>query len=151
MNELIQFCLSWPVASTTIMAVLGVLIGSFLNVVISRLPRMMYAQWLQEAKEITETAQGKSLPSSPYNLCVPRSHCTSCQKSIPFYHNIPIVSFMVLRGRCHFCQETISWRYPVIEILSGIMLVSLYLLFGCSLQTLGYAVLRILTDCINLH
>jgi len=94
--------------------ILGLLIGSFLNVCIYRLPR-------QES------------------IVFPASHCTACQKPIRPYDNIPLVSFLFLRGRCRSCRAPISWRYPLIELLHGLGYLSILYQFGYSVQTLIYA------------
>jgi len=96
--------------------ILGTVVGSFLNVCIYRLPR------------------GES-------LAFPSSHCTSCGKAIRFYNNIPILSYLILRGRCADCGTPIPLRYPAVELISGIVLAGLYYKFGLSLETLFYAVL----------
>ena len=96
--------------------ILGTVVGSFLNVCIYRLPR-------------------------EESLAFPSSHCTSCGKAIRFYNNIPILSYLILRGRCADCGTPIPLRYPAVELISGIVLAGLYYKFGLSLETLFYALL----------
>ena len=96
--------------------ILGSVIGSFLNVCIYRLP------------------MGES-------IVFPPSHCTSCGRAIRFYNNIPILSYLILRGRCRDCGSRISIQYPLVELLSGVALTSVYYKFGLSLDTLFYAML----------
>ena len=92
---------------------LGLLVGSFLNVVIHRLPKMMEAEWAANCAELA----GKEVPEPPsHSTCrVPRSRCPHCQHQIRWYENIPVLSYLVLRGRCANCKAPISMRYPVIE------------------------------------
>lgn len=93
-----------------VVGLLGLLVGSFLNVVIYRLPLMMQA--------------GFHPVKSPVNLCFPRSHCPQCHTKIAAWHNIPLISYLLLRGRCRACQQRISVMYPIVEGLS--LLLSLY-------------------------
>lgn len=99
--------------------ILGLLIGSFLNVVIYRLPKMLERQWLAEYAELT----GNAAPAEevPFNLLVPRSHCTKCGRQIRWYENIPIASWLALRGRCSGCAAPISVRYPLVELAVGLL------------------------------
>jgi leader peptidase (prepilin peptidase)/N-methyltransferase len=96
--------------------VLGLAIGSFLNVVIHRLPKMMEREWQEQCAEL----RGESAPQpEKFNLIVPRSRCPACGHGIAAIENIPLVSWAVLRGRCAACGTRISARYPVVELLAG--------------------------------
>ena len=106
--------LRWLEAS--VISVLGLLIGSFLNVVIYRLPKMLERQWSDECTEMTGNAPQTS---EAFNLMVPRSRCPHCGHSIAWYENIPVVSYMVLRGHCSACKASISPRYPAVELATG--------------------------------
>lgn len=104
------------VMAAGLLGVLGLLIGSFLNVVIFRLPVMMEAQWKAECAELN----GQSAPDGPpFNLMVPRSRCRQCGHQLSWYENIPVISYLVLRGQCRHCQDPISLRYPLIELVNG--------------------------------
>ncbi len=105
-----------PALDAAILGVLGLLIGSFLNVVIHRLPRMLEAQW---AANCAELAGQPPEEGTPFNLVRPRSRCPSCQTPIRWYQNIPVLSWVALRGRCAQCQARISVRYPLIELLTA--------------------------------
>jgi leader peptidase (prepilin peptidase)/N-methyltransferase len=99
-----------------LLGILGLLIGSFLNVVIYRLPVMLEAQWKAECADM----RGQELPASaPFNLMVPRSRCQKCGHQLSWFENIPIVSYLVLRGKCRSCATPISVRYPLIELAVG--------------------------------
>lgn len=106
--------------------ILGLLIGSFLNVVIHRLPRMMQQQW---DAECTAYAQEHGLPAAAasadeaprYNLFTPHSHCPACQRAVRWYENIPVLSYLFLRGRCAGCGVHISLRYPAVELATGLL------------------------------
>ncbi len=90
----------------------GLLFGSFLNVVVYRLPKMMERQWQQEAAEMA----GQDAPEQePFNLMVPRSRCPHCGHAIAWYENIPVLSYLALGGKCSACKAPISARYPLIE------------------------------------
>ena len=107
-------------------AVLGLMVGSFLNVVIHRLPKMMEIGWQQQCAELsgkTPLSHAEDEPAhiSPYNLIVPRSACPHCNHVISAWENIPIVSYLLLRGKCRGCGAAISPRYPIIEAVSGML------------------------------
>lgn len=100
----------------TIGGVFGLLVGSFLNVVIHRLPRMMERQWAVQCAELA----GKEAPSAPaFNLLVPRSRCPHCERPIAWHQNIPVLSHLLLRGRCAHCKASIGLRYPLVELATG--------------------------------
>ncbi|MDR1967286.1 MAG: A24 family peptidase, partial [Burkholderiaceae bacterium] len=96
----------------------GLLIGSFLNVVIHRLPKMMERQWAAECAEMTGQP---AAPADPFNLLTPRSRCPRCGHQIRWFENIPIASYLWLRGRCSSCKAPIGLRYPIVELLTGLL------------------------------
>ena len=100
--------------------VLGLLVGSFLNVVIYRLPIILDRQWRRECAELHNNTD-VVLPTEPFNLVVPRSACPGCKAPITALQNIPVLSYLVLRGQCASCGIRISPRYPLIEALTGIL------------------------------
>ena len=105
-----------PAVATAVAAVLGLLVGSFLNVVIHRLPRMLERGWHAQCAEL----RGEAPPKEPtYNLVVPRSACPHCGHRIGAHENVPVVSWLVLRGRCSACKAPISARYPLVELLAA--------------------------------
>jgi leader peptidase (prepilin peptidase)/N-methyltransferase len=105
-----------PWFDATVFGVLGLLIGSFLNVVIYRFPLMLEAQWKTECAE----QAGKDLPTAKaFNLMVPRSRCLKCDHQIRWYENIPVLSYLFLRGKCSACATPISLRYPLVELATG--------------------------------
>src|SRR3990167_4402604 len=107
-----------PAAFIGACLILGLMVGSFLNVVIYRLPKMMELGWQQQCAEW----RGEHPPPPPaYNLVVPRSACPHCNRAISAWENIPIVSYLLLRGKCKGCGAAISPRYPIIEAISGML------------------------------
>jgi leader peptidase (prepilin peptidase)/N-methyltransferase len=101
---------------------LGLLIGSFLNVVIYRLPVMMEREWRSQAREVlADTPAPAEDDDAEFNLLRPRSRCQSCGTQIAAWHNIPVISWLLLRGRCAACGTGISPRYPIIELVSGLL------------------------------
>jgi leader peptidase (prepilin peptidase) / N-methyltransferase len=99
-----------------IFGIFGLLIGSFLNVVIHRLPKMMENQWAAEVAEFKgETPAQEAI----FNLMLPRSRCPKCAHQIQWYENIPVLSYLFLRGKCSACKTPISLRYPAIELVMG--------------------------------
>ncbi len=111
--------------------VLGLLVGSFLNVVILRLPVMMERRWQRECAEFT----GAPLPETaePFNLVTPRSRCPECGHLISALENIPVLSYLWLRGRCRHCGTAIPMRYPLVEILSALLAITVAWHFGLDL------------------
>jgi leader peptidase (prepilin peptidase)/N-methyltransferase len=107
-----------PFFFISLSAVVGLMIGSFLNVVIYRLPKMMERTWQQQCAEL----RGESVETLPaFNLSVPRSTCPDCGHKITVLENIPILSYLFLRGRCSQCRKKISWRYPMVELFTGVI------------------------------
>ncbi|MEN9903510.1 MAG: putative type 4 prepilin-like protein leader peptide processing enzyme [Pseudomonadota bacterium] len=113
MKDILASIWDWQLAG-----LLGLLVGSFLNVVIHRLPRMMEQRWRQECAELNDQPP---LPEPALGLMQPRSRCPSCGAPIRWYQNIPLLSFAWLRGRCASCRASISWRYPLVEAITGIL------------------------------
>ena len=124
------------------LGVLGLVVGSFLNVVIHRLPKMMERQWERESAEfVGEEFRGEELhEAKPYSLAFPGSHCPSCGAEITALQNIPVLSYFVLRGRCANCGVAISVRYPLVELLTAAIWILCGLSFGVS-NTLAAAML----------
>ncbi|MGP1715872.1 MAG: prepilin peptidase [Methylophilus sp.] len=113
--------------------VLGLLVGSFLNVVIHRLPKMMEREWHANCLDL----QGQNVPEQPkYNLVVPRSSCPHCGHMISALENIPVISYLFLRGRCKACKAAISIRYPLVEALTGALSFAVAVQYGYSHLTL---------------
>ncbi|WFP49562.1 A24 family peptidase [Methylomonas sp. EFPC3] len=98
--------------------VLGLLVGSFLNVVIYRLPLMMQAAWRRECREYLELPA--EAPGERFDLLLPASHCPACKAEIKAYQNIPVLSYVLLGGKCANCGNKIGWRYPSIEAFTGL-------------------------------
>ena len=112
---LLDGALAWPIA-----AVISLMVGSFLNVVILRLPKMMELEWQADIDEAAgkETADSES---QTFNLSKPRSRCNNCGHMIAWYENIPVISWLTLRGKCSNCGTSISARYPIIEALTALL------------------------------
>lgn len=114
--------------------VVGLMIGSFLNVVIFRLPKMMEREWQIQCAEL----RGEPLADiPPFNLVSPRSACPGCGHAITALQNIPVVSWLVLGGRCAACKTRIPARYPIVEILTGVLSAFVAWRFGASMAALG--------------
>lgn len=114
--------------------IIGLMVGSFLNVVIYRLPEMMKRNWLQQCAEL----HGKAIETLPtFNLITPRSACPHCGHKITALENIPIISYLALGGRCSQCQARISPRYPIVEAVTALMSGFVAWHFGYSLITIA--------------
>lgn len=123
-----------PLAFAALCGLIGLFIGSFLNVVIHRLPRMMEREWQAQAAEMRgEDPQ----PQDRFNLATPRSRCPHCGHLITALENIPVVSYVLLRGRCRHCGAGISRRYPVVELISAALSAYAGWHFGYGLATAG--------------
>jgi len=117
--------------------VLSLMIGSFLNVVIYRFPKMLEQGWYQECREFLADELKKSSPKEevPLTLSKPNSTCPHCQHSIRFYENIPVISWLLLKGKCSQCHNKISARYPIIEISTALLSLVIAQHFGVSSTT----------------
>ena len=122
-----------------VLLVLGLMVGSFLNVVIYRLPLMMEFRWRRDCCELLDVDQGKA--EAPLNLATPNSHCPHCKAAIKPWQNIPVVSYLLLGGKCGNCGTSISVRYPVIELVTGLMTLALGFYFEASVALLGVMLL----------
>ena len=109
-----------PAAFITVVIVLTLLIGSFLNVVIYRLPLMMQRDWRDQCDELREVLPD-DLPEGRFNLVVPRSRCPGCGATVKAWQNIPVLSYLLLGAKCANCRKSISARYPVVELLTAIL------------------------------
>ena len=122
-------------------SIFSLLMGSFLNVVIYRLPQMLEANWRAECNALLHPK--KRLPQTPLlNLWLPRSFCPHCKTTIPFWHNLPLLSFIILKGRCAFCKKSISMQYPLVELTCFLLSLAAILKFGLSIPLI-YALLFI--------
>jgi leader peptidase (prepilin peptidase)/N-methyltransferase len=123
-----------PALFTGLVFLFSLLIGSFLNVAIHRLPKMMEAEWHAQCAEL----RGEPVAESPrYDLWVPRSACPQCGHQITALENIPLLSWLWLRGRCSACRTPISARYPLVELLTALLSAAAAWKWGLSMQTLG--------------
>jgi leader peptidase (prepilin peptidase)/N-methyltransferase len=130
----------YPVVLYLNAAVLGLIVGSFLNVVIHRLPIMMEQEWREQCAELAGSGV-KNSNSQPYNLIQPRSTCPHCGHKITAWENIPVISYAALRGRCSSCRSPISLQYPAIELLTALLSVWVTARFGLSTATIAALVL----------
>jgi leader peptidase (prepilin peptidase)/N-methyltransferase len=127
-----------PVVATVTALFVGLCVGSFLNVVIYRLPKMLERGWQAQCAELRgETAA----PEPVYNLVVPRSACPACGQQIAALQNIPVVSWLMLGGKCASCKAPISARYPIVEILGGLLAAYAIWRFGATPRGLAACVL----------
>lgn len=115
---------------------LGLVVGSFLNVLVYRLPRMLESQW----RAHTDTPDLAAKEEPPFNLVTPRSHCPRCQHSLGWRENMPVLSFMMLWARCAYCKTPISWRYPAIELLTAVFFIWAFAQYGWGFEALAWAV-----------
>jgi len=117
-------------AFTAVVFAFTLLLGSFLNVVIHRLPIMMEREWREQADELVNTPPESDLPEGRFDLVVPRSRCPSCGTMITAAQNIPVISYLFLKGRCANCSASISARYPLVELMTAILATTCAWYFG---------------------
>ncbi len=132
--DLLQSLASTPALYYTAVAVLGLVVGSFLNVVIHRLPIMLKRNWSRQCRELQEPDAVDTADDQPFNLMVPASRCPACGHRIRPVENIPVISYLALRGRCASCHTRISARYPIIELATATLSVITVMHFGYSLR-----------------
>lgn len=143
--------LDTPALLAGVCGLFGLLLGSFLNVVIHRLPKMLEARWAANCADLRGEAPPPAAPT--YNLVVPRSACPACGHRISALENLPIASWLALRGRCRGCGTAISPRYPLVEALTGAIFAGLALHFGAGLAlvaALAFAAVLIAAAFIDL-
>ncbi len=127
---------AYPLLGLACTLVLGLLVGSFLNVVIYRLPKMMERDWQQQCRDFLTndgdiaTLHANDSTQEPFNLMVPVSRCPHCGHKIKPWENIPIFSYLFLRGKCSNCKANISIRYPIIELVTGLLSVAVVYYVG---------------------
>ena len=132
----------WPWLFYTAALFLGLCVGSFLNVVVYRIPIMMERDWRRECELLlseqgeTETVEDK--PEEGFNLAYPPSRCPSCSAAIKPWQNIPVLSYLMLRGRCADCSNSISLRYPSVELITGLLSLLVVYVMGLEPSSLAY-------------
>ena len=134
MVNLLETLQSAPTLFISIAAVIGLLVGSFVNVVVYRLPKMLERDWRAQAREVLGLAD---VSEATFNLLLPNSTCTNCSHEIKPWENIPVVSWLFLRGRCSSCKNPISARYPLVEIVCAVVSGVVAWQCGVSLQTIA--------------
>ncbi len=138
-----------PATAALVCGILGLLVGSFLNVVIHRLPQMMERDWAQQCAELRNEAPPEF---EPLTLARPRSRCPQCGHGITAMENIPIFSYLLLSGRCRQCRARISMRYPIVEAVTGLLFSYAGWRFGLGWQTAGalfFIAAAIALSCID--
>ncbi|ORU94359.1 MAG: methyltransferase [Cycloclasticus sp. symbiont of Bathymodiolus heckerae] len=130
--------------------ILGLLVGSFLNVVVYRLPIMLQQGWRQECLSFLEQEDTEANSTEIFNLSQPRSRCPSCSHPISAGENIPILSYLVLKGRCKSCKAIISARYPIVELTTALLSILVAIQFGVTLQTCAALLFTWMLICLTL-
>ena len=120
-------------------ALLGLVVGSFLNVVIHRLPRMLEAQWSEALHEQDAASAHLLQAARPYNIATPGSHCPHCSHTLKWAEKIPVLSYLGLKGRCRHCHAPIGWRYLAVELFTACLFVWCFDQHGFSMQALAWA------------
>lgn len=135
-----------PVYAIAVAFLFSLLIGSFLNVVIYRVPKMMELEWQAQLEEM----QGKEPEQETFHLAVPHSSCPKCGHRIRWYENIPVVSYLMQRGRCNGCQTKISLRYPAVELFTAVISAFVVYLYGLNTVSLAVVFFTWVLICLTL-
>ena len=135
--ETIDLSLTPPWTATVLASLAGLCVGSFLNVVIDRLPIMLRRQWRMHA---LQTLSIEPPPPTRFNLATPRSHCPACGSAVKAVHNIPVVSWILLRGRCANCHASIPVRLPAVELAGALLAIGVIAVWGFQWIALAYYV-----------
>lgn len=142
MQDFINALTSFPTLMFGLVFAIGLIVGSFLNVVIHRLPKMMEREWKQQCELLLDATNAsntttETVENTPaFNLMVPRSRCPHCGQAITALQNIPVISYLLLRGKCADCKAAISARYPVIELVTGLLSVAVVAYWGLTTAAL---------------
>lgn len=152
MTDFITLMTNSPVFFFSVIFVFSLLIGSFLNVVIYRLPKMLEQGWKRECREFLADELAKPVRSDEaiITLSTPSSSCPACQHKIRFYENIPVLSWLFLRGKCSQCKAKIALRYPLVELTTAILSVVIAANFGVTYTTLFLLILTWGLICLTL-
>lgn len=146
MNELINVFEAYPALFVFVATIVGLIIGSFLNVVILRTPPLLEYNWKKDYADFTEVEFSEEKPPG---IALARSHCPQCKKNLASWHNIPVISFLILKGKCYFCQKNIPFRYPLIELLTAVITTFAAFKFGASIEFVAACLLIWILICIT--
>lgn len=139
-----------PTVFIVVVFAFTLLIGSFLNVVIHRLPIMMEREWREQADELIKSPPEQELPEGRFDLVMPRSKCPSCGALITALQNIPVISYLFLKGRCANCKTSISARYPMVELMTALLAATTAWHFGPGWEALMAVALTIVLVTISM-
>jgi len=142
-EQTLVFFQQFPTAFNIFVVIFSLMIGSFLNVVIYRLPKMMHNGWYLECREFLADEVNNTTPKKIEHLTLskPDSTCPKCDHKIRFYENIPVISWLFLKGKCSQCTSSISYRYPLVETATALLSLVISNQFGVSVETLLLLVL----------
>lgn len=144
---------AYPALAVSLAFIFALMIGSFLNVVIYRLPVMMEQEWQEQFEEMqaedSDAATGKQT-TDRFNLAVPASACPKCGHKIRWYENIPVVSYLLQRGKCSGCQTTISKRYPAVELITAALTAGIVSIYGLNMVSLSLAIFTWALICLTM-
>ncbi len=144
---------AYPALAVSLAFIFALMIGSFLNVVIYRLPVMMEREWQEQFEEMqaedSDAATGKQT-ADRFNLAVPASACPKCGHKIRWYENIPVVSYLLQRGKCSGCQTTISKRYPAVELITAALTAGIVSIYGLNMVSLSLAIFTWALICLTM-
>ncbi|MEE4280250.1 MAG: A24 family peptidase [Halieaceae bacterium] len=142
LNDVGALLAAEPLFLGIVLALLGLTVGSFLNVVILRLPAMLQRGWTRDCRALLEIEAPADGPAQErFSLAFPASHCPECKSALRPWHNVPVISYLFLRGRCAFCASPIGLRYPAVETLTAALSVLVGLAVPWSLSLLAFLLL----------
>lgn len=151
-DQTLVFFQQYPIAFNIFVVILSLIIGSFLNVVVYRLPKMMHNSWYTDCREFLadELTKIPAKKIAPLTLSIPCSTCPKCGHQIRFYENIPVLSWLFLQGKCSACKNGISARYPIVEATTAALSLVVAIKWGVSIETLLILILTWGLICLTL-
>jgi leader peptidase (prepilin peptidase)/N-methyltransferase len=151
-DQTLVFFQQYPIAVNIFVVILSLIIGSFLNVIVYRLPKMMHNSWYTDCREFLadELTKIPAKKIEPLTLSIPRSTCPKCGHHIRFYENIPVLSWLFLQGKCSACKNSISARYPIVEATTAALSLVVSVKWGVSIETLLILILTWGLICLTL-
>lgn len=138
MQMFFESLLAYQWLGVVLLACIAASIGSFINVVAHRLPIMLQRQWAFEYQQPSQHTETTLIQGDTFNLATPRSHCPKCGEQLRILDNLPLLSWLLLRGRCRFCQEAIAAKYPLVELSAVLLGLAVVGVYGYSVQSLFY-------------
>ncbi len=149
MKDAFLLVLQHPIVCTILLVVLALVVGSCLSMLSYRLPLVLFNDWREQCQTLLKDDEKTTPLTQPYNLFIPRSHCTQCKQALSFWQNIPLLGYLLQKGKCRQCSAKIPLRYPLIELITLVLSLFIVYTFGLGLVGWAYLVLTWGLICIT--